>query len=248
MKPRNLLQDLLTRGDIVSIENGRLSLLPASGKPVGSDWLSQHTDQLFEEALTRSSVTGLKYESYNTGRYGEHRAGGLTMQFYNMVTSENLHAIFNVNLDRARNSKHGKAGTPLPERQFRVGKKAHIYKFWLTTGLEIPPRLSSFHDYMGNLRQLLFTGGYKSGGRLECDTLCPLNITHRQLLHAFNCTDLPYNPQTPPRQQPDNIQTRFPDKKLLEAQQPQPFPAISTTCEFSYGTSKQGSTGTRGKV
>jgi hypothetical protein len=75
-----------------------------------------------------------------------------------------------------------------------------------------------------------------------------LNITHRQLLHAFNCTDLPYNPQTPPRQQPDNIQTRFPDKELLEAQQPQPFPTISTTGEFSYGTSKQGSTGTRGKV
>jgi hypothetical protein len=248
MKGDNLLHQLLVRRDIVSIENGKLCLQSNSGNVVPCDWLSVKSDQLLREAVTQLGQTAFLYESYSTGNYGEHRASGLTLQFSNIASEDGSHVFFNVDLIRVRNSKKGKAGTLLPKGQFRVGKKSHFNKFWQKTGLKMPPRRSSFHDYMGKLKGLVFTGEYTKGERLNKATLQPLNIAHQQLLAAFNLSDMPYKPQTIPGQHPDNCHTTLPYKEIPESKTAQGLRPFSTTCECNYETSEQGDTGIRGKV
>ncbi len=101
---------------------------------------------------------------------------------------------------------------------------------------------------MGNLKGLVFTGEYTRGERLDAATLHPLNITHCELLAAFNLATMPYRPQTTPIQYPDNSQTRLPYKDFLETQHSKGLQPISTTGESNCGTSNQGDTGTRGNV
>jgi hypothetical protein len=248
MKASSLLHRLLSRGDIVSLENGELFLQPASGETVPAAWLCQNKDQLLSQAVTQLGIIALKYQSHSPGRYGEHRADGLTLQFCGVGTDSAPYAIFNVSLNRVRDSKNAKAGSPLPKGKFTVGKKSLFRQFWRNTGLKTPPRLSSFHDYMGKLKGLVFTAEYTKGERLNAATLHPLNVSHEQLLAAFNLTNMPYKPQTIPIQYPDNSHTRLPYKDYLESQQPQGLQPIPGTGEFDCGTSKQGDTGTRGSV
>jgi hypothetical protein len=248
MKADNLLARLLARGDIVSVEHGKLCVQSKSGITIPNDWLSQNTDQLLREAVTQLGQVALFYESYSTGNYGEHHSGGVTLQFGNLLTGEVSYVIFNAALTRARNRKEGKAGSPLQKGQFRVGERSHFCKFWQKSGLTLPPRLSSFHDYMGKLKGLAYIGEYTIDKRLNAASLRPLNITHERLLEAFNIIDLPYKCKTNSRQVPDSCQTRLPDKDFLQSQVHkglQPFP---TACEHNYETSNQGDTGTRRNV
>ena len=70
---------------------------------------------------------------------------------------------FNVDLNRKRKSGKYKKGDPLPGNRFSVTPNHGFYKFWLKTGLAIPPRLSAFNDYMGKLKQFTFIGEIKKG-------------------------------------------------------------------------------------
>lgn len=244
----NLLGRLLARGDKVSIENGRLCVLPNSGNLVPHDWLSVKLDQLLCEAITQLGLTVFRYRSYSTGSYGEHLASGLTLQFCTLVSEEDSYVIFNVDLTRVRKSKNGRAGTPLPKGQFRAGERSHFYKFWKKSGLKMPCRLSSFHDYMGNLKGMLFTGNYKKDERLDAASLRPLSISYEQFLAAFNLTNMPCKPQTVTKQPPDNVHTKLPYKESLETQSSQGMRQLSTTCDYNYDTSNEGDTGARDNV
>ena len=54
------LTQLLTRGDAVAVEQGRLSLTPASGRPVPADWLAAHSTDLIAQAASITEVTALE--------------------------------------------------------------------------------------------------------------------------------------------------------------------------------------------
>lgn len=235
----SLLRRLLTKGHIVSISDGMVCLETSSESLIPDDWLSENGDQLIIDAATILGVVALRYEAYSTGNYGEHRKGGLTLQFSEFASGSDSHVIFNADLTRVRNGKRGSSGSPLPKGQFRIGRKSHFYKFWKNTDLKIPPRLSSFHDYMGNLKQLVFTGEYGKGDRLDASTLRPLNVTHQQLVDAASLSNIPDNSRTTPGQTPDNCQTRSPYKETPEIQQSQGLRPFSTACKDNYGTSKQ---------
>lgn len=244
MTSNNLLGRLIEKGDIVSIKNGELVIQPASGKEIPCGWLSENGDQLLREVVKLLGVTALKYESYSTGNYVDGRGPGITLQFNNMLREEDSYAIFNVYLHRARNNKAGKKGTQLPKGQFRVGRKSRFYQFWQRTGLKLAPRPSSFHDYMGNLKKMVFTGEYRKNEKLVGATLRPLNVTHAMLLSACNLYKLPYKPQTTHIQLPDNRHTSLPYKDFLEAQLPQGIQSNLATGESNHGISKQGDANT----
>lgn len=168
---------LLQRGDAVAIEQGRLIIRPASGKPVPKHWLDQHGDQLIRQILQLLELTAYRYIGYSTGQYGKHKAAGVTLQFVSVTSGESGFTIFNADLSRSRTTASGKKGERLPGKQFRVSKSSEFYRFWLRTGLRVPQSLSRFHGYMGNLRGLLFIAPVagdrliKSGIRLcEVDT------------------------------------------------------------------------------
>lgn len=225
--PENLLAQLQARGDLVAVENGRLVVTPASGRPVPRDWLEQYGRRLLIEAAAKGNKLALEYLAFSVGNYGTHRAGGVTLQFRCMTTGQALYTIFNADTHRQRTTKHGRKGDPLPKDRFIVGKRSAFYLFWESTGLPYH-RLSDFHDYMGNLKGLTYTASIESGERLAAQSLCPLWLA------------APDKNQTTSRQAPDNCPTRLPDKETRQIQQASGFQPEQTT-----GLEKHGNTAIR---
>lgn len=238
------IQKLLSRGDEVCIECGQLVIRPATKKPVPPDWLREHSPTLIREILIAIGIDAYEYCGYTTGRYGRGKWPGITLQFSSSVTHTDAHAFFNVELARIRDTKAGKAGTPLPEGHFRVGKGSHFFRFWEATELPMPKRLASFHDYLGNLREILFTADITKGhqNRLIAKSLHPLSVSAADVRKAF----LSDNSRTTARQVPDNSRTRVPDKDSAQALETRGFQPKPTTCAGDYGNkviSKHGNTG-----
>ncbi|WP_444925870.1 hypothetical protein ACJJI4_16950 [Microbulbifer sp. TRSA002] len=183
---RELLQRLLARGDGIAVDSGRLTLTPASGHPVPAEWLSEHERPLITEASRLASVEPLEYVGYSVGNYGPSKRGGVSLQFRSLVDGSERYSVFNAETRRNRTTKHGKKGSPLPSGQFRITTRFKFYGFWVSTGLPVPRRLSAFHDYMGKLAGLVFTGEAPDGERLS--DARPLSIsntdpTHQQRTH-----------------------------------------------------------------
>lgn len=227
------IRKLLSRGDEICIELGRLVIRPISGMPVPPDWFQEHSPALIREVLTTLGVEAYEYCSYTTGHYGSRKLPGLTLQFQSAVTDESAYAIFNAELTRSRSTEAGKKGAPLPAGHFRVGKRSHFYRFWQSTGLPEPKRLAALHDYMGNLRGILLTADGTEGhqNRMDAGSLQPLSVPALNVRRAF----LPDSLRTVPGQVSDNIQTRVPDKDSAQALAVRGFQPKTTTCHGNYG-------------
>jgi hypothetical protein len=225
-----LVTKLLSRGDTVSIEQGRLIIKPVSGKPVPSQWMIKNTPDICRAILNASSLNAFEYVGYHTGHYGKHKAQGVTLQFVSVVTGEAAYAIFNVDLTRQRTTAKGVAGTALPKGQFRIGKRSHFYKFWQSTGLSMPKRLAAFHDYMGNLKGIMFTGTALDG-RLQAGNISPLGVSTK---HVYNAI-MPDNFHTTAGQLPNKRQTRKPDKEYTPSQTAQGFQPLPTARVSNHG-------------
>ena len=184
-------------------------------------------------------LNGLRYISYTTGFYGKHNAGGVTLQFLCEVTCINYYVIFNVDLRRKRNTKKHKAGSPLPNGRFSVGVRSQFYKFWRSTGLDLPHRLSAFNDSMGKLKAFTFCATLTKGDRLASATLVPLMSKPPKLMVISN--SVPTTTQQLSNKTPTRIANN--DSPLpLVINEPQ---ENQTTCLNNYGISKQGTTDTR---
>jgi hypothetical protein len=229
---------LLERGDSVSIVEGRLKIVPHSGRIVPSEWLKNHGMNLLEGIAKLDERDLFVYESYSTGRYSKNRYEGITLQFVNLTTAEEAYTIFNVELTRGRNTNKGNKGSPLPDGQFRLNKKSQFIQFWDQAKLSMPPRRSSFHDYMGNLRGILFMGSYTQNNRLDTKTLKPVNISSDEIKRKL----MPYNSRTTAIQLPYNCHTKMPYKETPVTIENKGIERFSTTCEINYGISKQGGT------
>lgn len=226
---------LLARGDEVAVEQGRLAISPASKRQPPAEWLALHERNLIAQTARLAKVSAFEYLSYSVGQYGPSRAGGVTLQFQCITTAQPLFAIFNADTKRARSTRHGKAGSPLPAGQFRVGRRSAFYQFWASTGLPIR-RLSDFNDYMGKLGGFVFTGELSQGERLNASTLRPLAVTSGELATlARSASAPPDNNPTNHRQAPDNSPTSLPDKESPNSQQSRYIQPISTTGEINYG-------------
>lgn len=213
---RTLLARLLERGDVVEVNRGRLTVIPASGGTADVDWLDRHERQLIIEAALAAGVEPLEYLSYTVGNYGPSKYGGVSLQFRNLADGSERYTIFNAETRRSRSTAHGNKGSPLPRGQFRVTKRFKFYGFWLSTGLPIPRRLSAFHDYMGNLKSLVFTSSGAIGERLG-DPL-PLTLSYATLARLVN-NGLQNTHRTNHGQTFDNFRTSLPDKESPALQQ-----------------------------
>lgn len=221
-----MLSALIDRGDRISIKRGLVHIEPASGTEPPDEWLKNHGDALLMEILESTGLDAYRYQSFTTGCYGDHKAGGVTLQFTNPVLGTDAYAIFNANLKRHRGVKKG---SPLPGKQFRVGKRSEFYKFWVRSGLKMPGRLGLFHDYMGNLRPLAF-GGSRHNERFEVGTLTPIELHHDRVTRAIH----PNNIQTSAKQLPNNIRTIYPNKDSRQGHTPSGMQEDLTTCVSNY--------------
>lgn len=236
----NMLATLLARGDRIAVVRGRLVISPASGKPVPDDWLKEWAEPLVIAAARLAGLPALSYQGHDVGNYqvgngSGTRKGGLALQFRCLTTGQELYAIFNVDTKRARDTKAGKKGDPLPPGQFRAGKKSGFYHFWQCTDLPFQ-RLANLHQRMGNLRELVYTADLSTGERIASATLRPLEIPN-----------LAINSQTSRNQIANNMQTRVANKETQQRQQPRGIQPNPTTGEPNHGNKVIREHGYKGK-
>jgi hypothetical protein len=225
-----LLPRLLGRGDVIELARGRLAISAASGRPVPAEWMNANRLDLCRELLAATGQDAYEYLSYQTGCYGPHKSGGVTLQFVSILTGESAYVIFNADLTRQRSVGSKLAGSPLPKGQFRIGKRSHFYRFWLSTGLPLPKRLSSFHDYMGKLRGVVFEADAQRE-RIDASTIRPICLSVADVMQVFS----PDSIQTILGQLPDYIQTRRPDKKSHQSETGSAFQRFQTAGKENHG-------------
>lgn len=185
-------------------------------------------------------IVGLIFDGFSTGRYGMHKADGLTLSFTHPESQSDYYVIFNVRLDRQRDSKKHKAGTPYPRGQFWVSKRYEFFRFWHRTGLRVPPRLSAFSDYMGNLAQLTYQADIARLNRLDAKTLRPWHKTESSFVSVG--TD---RGQTIAEHQTDRVRTTDPNRDSAGCPDIRTFGDQLIACSEDHEKSKQGDALTR---
>jgi hypothetical protein len=239
---RAILHTLVSRGDTISIEKGKLIISPASGAKVPSKWLETQQEGLIIAIIEVTKMQAYRYLSYTTGSYGAKRYNGVTLQFESVIGLNSYYFNVNAKLVRTKNTNSGKAGTTLPKGHFRVGKHSALVKFWNRTRLPLPARLAALHDYMGNLKPLYFTAEQQlPDGRLRKDTVFPLAVNADAVATAIIGELVPQNAHTGQVQLPYKPHTKIPYEGLPAAPTQQGLQPNSTTGEKNYGISNQGS-------
>ncbi|WP_281211907.1 hypothetical protein [Pseudomonas fulva] len=215
---------------MVSIERGQLVIQPASGKPVPPEWIAANTARLCREVLTAVGMDAFEYIGYSTGHYGKSRVAGVTLQFVSVLSGQSVYAVFNADLTRQRNTAAGKAGALLPKGQFRIGKRSHFYKFWLSIGLPLPERMQRFCKCMGKLSSILLAGEVNQD-RFDVQSLHPVTITTDQLRLSV----LGHKEGTTRAQAGHKEGTTSGHKETAPAQAPPGLQPNQTTCVSNHG-------------
>jgi hypothetical protein len=230
-----LLQTLLARGDSVAIENGRLMLMPASGNPVPHGWLKENAPTLIEQIAVQTGIPIFRYTEYSIGRYDKQLYSGVTLQFDCITTRADAYAIFNCILNKARSTKHGAASKPLPNKHFRLNRKHQLTKLLQRSGIK-PRHPSEAHKAMHKLKELVFTGSYRKGSKLDNESITPLNLTPPQLLELLKATGYDGGKDGVRRGYDGGKDgVRNGDKDLRESVTKCGFQPFSTTGVFNYG-------------
>lgn len=215
----------------MAVDRGRLVITPISGRPVPLKWLEQHGGGILAQVASRAGLLALAYVGYSVGNYGKHLAGGVALQFVELNTQKPYFSVFNVETRRRRTTKSGKAGSPLPQGQFWVGKRSAFAQFWQSTGLPYQ-RLSSLHRRMGRLAELVFVAEISHGEKLLSASLKPLEVSR-----------LVNKQQTTGEQSVHNLQTSIVNKKARRSQQAHGIQRYSTTGGNNCGNTVNGNTG-----
>ena len=222
-----MLSKLVGRGDYIAIEKGKLVVQAKSGKPVPGGWFAEHEKLILQEILRLADISAYRFARHTTGHYGAHKSGGVALHYVDLLTGETSPIVFNADLDRARNTRSGGKGHRLPKGHFRVRRDYAFTTFWLRMGLSLPSRLSEFHKRIGKLKAVVVTGATKDSGKLDKQSLKPLEITREQILSYLNLGD---NLPTTFRQGVDKVGTRTGDKEIAVTHAEQGLQANSGTC------------------
>lgn len=206
----SLLSKLLPRVAYLAIENGRICLRPKSNDIATSErWLKNNEDQLLIDILAATDRCGYLYMGYSTGYYnGAGKAGGLALLLINPVSKKRGRISYNVGLKRTKNGPKYKKGDRLPNKRFIAPKGGAFVQLWRSAGLKDPHRFSDFHDYMGKLKGVIFSGEYVETGAKK-ETFKPMSISFEEIISSRqNQAKLPDKNPTATRQKPDKNPTR----------------------------------------
>jgi hypothetical protein len=200
---KNLTLGLLQRGDSLALCQGQLIITPKSGEPVPRDWLATNQTKIISEIALQLEQSIYSYSYSETGIYIQNRSAGVTVRFIDLLTGEDVYAIFNAQLKRQRTTQNKKAGDPLPEGQFYIGDRSALYMLWIKTELDLPRRFSEWHKSMSKLRNVYFIADKSSGDKLANKTIQPLSVSNDEIYQLFGGSA-----GTSQRQGSDNLVTR----------------------------------------
>lgn len=174
------LNDLINRGDVISITNGQLNITPKSGKPVPSDWLHIYQNTLLSQLSCVIAQPIYQFRQFKVGRYLS-KYDGLTMSFTDLSFHEDYYTIFNVSLDRKKKSGR------LNGKLFNPPAQGALLKFWSRSNLPKPRRPSELYKKINIMKNYLWQAEIRKGNKLDPKTLCLANITYQQIIEAVNC-------------------------------------------------------------
>jgi hypothetical protein len=204
--------------------------------------MKQNREKLLREIAGITGQDCFEYISYGVGNWGEHKAGGIRLDFQNASNQEGAHTFFNAIVTYQKKSGLHKKGSRLPAKRFSVRKGYAFYKFWLSTNLSVPKRLGSFYDYMGNLRDLCFVLTLDANERVAHSNIRLLSVSNDQLQQMLMLLDSPIARQTRAKQFPNCSQTVLPNKQSAKRPDFAGLRAISSTGYLKYAISQQGRT------
>jgi hypothetical protein len=180
-----LIKYLLQKGDSVAARNGQLLIEPKSRKPVPKSWLNLHSDKMIVELAQHLNQSIYAYSYYQTGNFNQGRLPGVILKFIDLLTGEDVYAIFNADLKRKRTNKLGRKGEPLPTGQFHVGERSALYKLWLKTGFKRPRRLSELNKSLSKLKCIYFIADRTKDTKLINNSIQPLTLSSSSISHIF---------------------------------------------------------------
>lgn len=173
------LNDLINRGDVISITNGELNITPKSGKPVPSDWLHIYQNTLLSQLSCVIAQPIYQFRQFKVGRYLS-KYDGLTMSFTDLELHQDYYTIFNVSLDRKKKSGR------LNGKLFNPPAQGALLKFWSCSNLPKPRRPSELYKKINIMKNYLWQAEIRKGNKLDSKTLCLANITYQQIIKAVN--------------------------------------------------------------
>jgi hypothetical protein len=178
-----IIKNLINKGHSVAIQNGRLEIISSNGAIVPQDWFNNNSHKIALEVAQLVNQSIYVYSLYQTGTYYKGIAPGVMISLNDLLTGENVYAIFNAELKRKRNTKSGNAGAALPKGKFTVGRQSALYKLWLKTDLELPRRPSELYKSMGKLKSIYLTAQISNKSKLSNRSIemfsCDSQTIHR---------------------------------------------------------------------
>jgi len=175
--------------DSYQIARGRLIGNPREG--IESAWeafVSEYGEALIIELSklrrSHSDPVCLKFTDYSTGHYGEHKKGGVALQFVNIHTGAEAYSVFNCELGRKRTVGKSKAGERYPGKKFRVGKRHKLMRLWKAWGMPTVTE-ATLHRKIGLLKGMIFEAPVDSQEKINKDYLKPLEMKWESLKYLI---------------------------------------------------------------
>ena len=174
----DLLLALVERGDQISIEGGRLRVVPQSGKEVPAEWLKEYYWTLVEQVLRCTGRPGWRYDRFtrSSGGYNGGRYPGITLHYIDVLTDEEVYLIFNAKVTKAASSelRAGKSFLP-PER-------GGFLKYWKRTVGVLPQgRRSKCCESMSSFKDIVVDLAPDYKGKARNKTAMALEISSSQI-------------------------------------------------------------------
>ena len=172
------LQDLINRGDVFNITNGKLNIAPSSGKIVPDKWLKDNSAYLLKQICEVTQQSIYQFTQFKVGRYS-NRFDGLTMSFTDLKYNSDYYTIFNVSLDRK------KGGGRLKGKLFNPPAQGALLKFWSRSNLPKPRRPSELYKKINMMKNYIWQAQVSEKNKIETQSLRLANITHQQILDGI---------------------------------------------------------------
>ena len=173
------LQDLINRGDVISITNGKLNIIPNSGKAVPEKWLQDNKDCLLKQICVVAQQPIYQFIFFGVGRY-KGLYDGIHMNFTDLKFHKDYYTIFNVSLNRK--TKHGR----LTGKRFNPPAQGALLKFWNRSNLPKPRRPSELYKKINMMKNYLWQAEVDEGNYLDKKSLRLAIITHKQILDGIS--------------------------------------------------------------
>ena len=178
----------LKKGYSISLHKGRVRVIRHDGSLSAPEKLKEYERAIMLEIAEELGMQVFQLVGWSSGNYEVKETGrrepGLTLNFVELVTRQEAFTIFNVIFRRERSGANGGVGEPLRKGKFRVGKRSHFVKFWVSTGLPIH-KPSDFHRRIGKLKPFFFTADWSKGEKLANATLKPVCLSAEEVAAAF---------------------------------------------------------------